>query len=330
MKSDFNILISSAGRRVALLRIFRQTLAEMRLQGKVMASDMSLLSSAVHAADQSFLVPPCTSPEFIPKMLDICSEKSVRLIIPTIDTELPIYASHRDHFLTVGTTVAVSGSEVVSIGGDKEKTFNWLIRNGFPAVHQASVDEVIQESKLWGFPLLVKPRFGSSSIGVSVVRDLNNLKAMSPTAELLVQTIAKGNEYTVDILADRKGNCLCAVPRKRLEVRGGEVSKGLTVRNELLLRLSQQICETLPDAYGALNVQIFLDDATDEMKVIEINPRFGGGFPLSWEAGGKYPQWMIEELLGLPSTASFSSWKNGLVMLRYDEAVFVDSREVGI
>ena len=145
-----------------------------------------------------------------------------------------------------------------------------------------------------------------------------------------MQTIAKGNKYTVDILADRQGNCLCAVPRKRLEVRGGEVSKGLTVRNEFIVGLAQQICKTLPGAYGALNVQIFLDDATGDLKVIEINPRFGGGFPLTWESGGKYPQWMIEEIMGLPSTASSSSWKDGLVMLRYDDAVFADITEAGI
>ena len=327
---DFNILISSAGRRVALLRIFQKTLVEMGLHGKVLASDMSLLSSAVHSADGYFLVPPCTSPEFIPRMLDICRENSIRLIVPTIDTELPMYASHRDRFLTVGTTVAISSPEVVSIGGDKEKTFNWLIRNGFPTVRQAPVGEVIREPKLWAFPLLLKPRFGSASIGVTNVRDLNNLRVISPTAGLLVQTIAKGNEYTVDILADRQGNCLCAVPRKRLEVRGGEVSKGVTVRNEILLGLAQRICETLPSAYGALNVQIFLDDATGDLNVIEINPRFGGGFPLTWEAGGKYPQWMIEELMGLPSAAASSSWKDGLVMLRYDEAVFVNAGEAGI
>lgn len=330
MKGDFNILISSAGRRVALLRIFQKTLFEMGLQGKIMASDMSLLSSAVYAADQSFLVPPCTSPEFIPRMLDICRENSIRLIVPTIDTELPMYASHRDRFLTVGTTVAISGPEVVSIGGDKEETLNWLIRNGFPTVRQAPVAEVVRDSNSWAFPLLVKPRFGSASIGVTVVRDLDNLRIIPPTAGLLVQSIANGNEYTVDVLAGRQGNCLCAVPRKRLEVRGGEVSKGLAVRNELLMRLAHRICETLPRAYGALNVQIFLDDATGDLKVIEINPRFGGGFPLTWEAGGKYPQWMIEEILGLPSTASSSSWKDGLVMLRYDDAVFVDSREAGI
>ena len=328
--NDFNILISSAGRRVALLRIFRRTLGEMGLHGKVLASDMSLLSSAVHAADQSFLAPPCTSVEFIPTMLDICRKNSIRLVVPTIDTELPMYASHRDRFLMVGTTVAISSPEVVSIGGDKEKTFNWLNGNGFPTVRQAPVDEVVRESNPWTFPLLVKPRFGSASIGVTTVRDLDNLRVISPTAGLLVQTIAKGNEYTVDILADRQGNCLCAVPRKRLEVRGGEVSKGLTVRNEFIVGLAQQICKTLPGAYGALNVQIFLDDATGDLKVIEINPRFGGGFPLTWESGGKYPQWMIEEIMGLPSTASSSSWKDGLVMLRYDDAVFADITEAGI
>src|SRR2546425_6027319 len=91
MKPDperaFNVMVSSAGRRVALLDIFRRTLAEMDLPGQVLAADMSRLSSAFHSADRAFLVPPCSSPEFVPELLDLCRANRVRLLVPTIDPE---------------------------------------------------------------------------------------------------------------------------------------------------------------------------------------------------------------------------------------------------
>jgi carbamoyl-phosphate synthase large subunit len=101
------------------------------------------------------------------------------------------------------------------------------------------------------------------------------------------------------------------------------------VRAAVLQDLATRVCEALPGAYGALNVQVFVDgdaDEPDNLAVIEINARYGGGFPLSLEAGADFPRWMLEELLGLPSTASPDDWRSGLVMLRYDAAVFVDER----
>jgi carbamoyl-phosphate synthase large subunit len=106
-------------------------------------------------------------------------------------------------------------------------------------------------------------------------------------------------------------------------VRGGEVSKAVTIRSPVLERLAVDVCETLPGAYGALAIQAFLGGGAGDVAIIEINARFGGGYPLSREAGADFPRWMLEDLAGRPSTASADSWQSGLVMLRYDAAVFV-------
>ena len=111
--------------------------------------------------------------------------------------------------------------------------------------------------------------------------------------------------------------------RHRIEVRGGEVSKGITRRVEALEALTWQICEALPGAFGALNVRIFYDESTGALNVIEINPRFGGGFPLAYQAGGDFPRWLIEEALGHSCTARADVWRDGLVMLRYDRAIYL-------
>ena len=318
-----NVLISSAGRRVALLRLFRRTLADLGLTGRVLAADMSALSAAFHEADEGFVVPRCTSEEFVPEMLELCRRHRVGLVIPTIDPELAVYAAHRDEFAEIGTTVAVSTPEVVAIGGDKQATHQWLTANGLPAVAQGSVEE----ARSWPLPVVVKPRFGSASIGLSVVRTDAQWAAVGDE-EMIVQKMAPGVEHTLDVLADRDGRCCCVVPRRRLEVRAGEVSKAVTVRSQPLIDLGRALCEALPGAYGALNVQVFV--AGDEVRVIELNARFGGGFPLAWEAGAPFPRWIIEELLGEPVSGDPAGWRDGLVMLRYDDAVFRQAPHVGL
>lgn len=326
---DINVLVSAAGRRVALLRIFRRTLAAMGLRGRVLAADASPLSAAFHDADAGFLVPRCTHDEFVPAVLELCRANDVRLVVPTIDTELPVYARHRERFAAAGVTVLVSSPEAIDVGADKVRTHAWLVENGLPTVRQASVAEVRARPHEWPFPLVVKPRAGSASIGVAVVHDARQLE-VAARGEVVVQTVAPGIEHTVDALVDAAGRCRCAVPRRRLEVRAGEVSKAVTVRSATIEELAVRTCEALPGARGVLTLQVFLDEPTGRLSVIELNPRFGGGFPLTWEAGGDYPRWIVEELLGLPCGAAADRWRDGLVMLRWDDAVFVDAGAAGL
>jgi carbamoyl-phosphate synthase large subunit len=324
----FNVLFSSAGHRIERLKMLAETLNDLALTGSIFVTDMSHLSAALQSADRGFVVPRCDSPDYIPTMLRLCRENNVRLLVPNIDPELAPLAAHRDQFARAGTKVLVSTPEVIEIGEDKLKTHHWLTEHGFPTVRQGTLDEVLANLDQWPFPLVVKPRNGSASRGVAVVFDRDELLVATRRDEFLIQTLAAGHEYTVDVLADRKGRCLCAVPRRRIEVRGGEVSKGITVRNGRVMKLAARICEALPGAYGPLNIQLFHDEATDAINVIEINPRFGGGFPLAWQAGAKFPRWIIEEILDRPSTAAFDQWTDQLVMLRFFSAVFVELDEL--
>jgi carbamoyl-phosphate synthase large subunit len=329
------VLISSAGRRVQLLRGFRRALEAVgAAPGRVLATDCSWYSSAFHDADEAFLVPRLDDPEFAPRLLELCLKHDVDLLVPTIDTELPVWVAHRDQLAEIGTTIALSHGDVVAIAADKQRTHDWLVAHGFPTVEQTTPAAALADSDVWTFPLMAKPRFGSAGLGVGLVRDGEELALVArrghELGEIIVQRVAPGVEHTIDVLADRTGRCVCAVPRRRIEVRAGEVSKGITVRSAVLEDLAARVCEALPGAYGAQNVQIFVDgdvDDPDNLAVVEINARYGGGFPLSLEAGADFPRWMLEELLGLPSTASPDGWRSGLVMLRYDAAVFVDEHQ---
>ena len=285
------------------------------------------MSSAANLADASFIVPRCTSDEFIPFMLDLCRKEGIRVIVPTIDTELPVYSEYRSAFADIGVTIPISSPETIKIGYDKISTHRWLMQQAFPTVEQASAQSALSQG--FSFPAIAKPVRGSSSIGVTRVENREELHQASRGTDYVVQTIAQGHEYTVSTLVNREGRCVCAVPRRRLEVRHGEVSKGMTVRSEALEDLASRISEALPGAYGPLNVQIFMDEESGDLNVIEINARFGGGYPLAFESGAHYPKWIIEEILNLESTARADGWQDQLVMLRYDDAVFVPASELG-
>lgn len=321
---NLTILISAIGRRSQLIQCFRQAQNAIGFDIRVLGADASPeYAPAAYLTDSSFLVPPCGDPNFIQTIFDLCRRERVRLIVPTIDTELPLYAAHRREFDNLGVTVAVSSPETVRIAADKVETNRWLSEHGFPTVTQASPDEVLANPSRWRFPLVLKPRHGSASIGVQRILSLTQLEIESSTVrDPVVEEFAPGDEHTVNVYVNRNGKCLCAVPHRRIEVRSGEVSKGLTTKHGEMMELARNIAQALPGAWGALNIQCFL--AYDgRIRVTEINARFGGGYPLAHHAGANFPGWLLQEVLGRSVDERFDEWQDGLLMLRHDTAVFV-------
>lgn len=326
MLRDLTILISSIGRRGQLVECFRRAGRELDLRLTVLGSDVAPeLSPASHLVDRCFQVPRCSDAQFVPKTIAICKRQNVNLVVPTIDYELPMYATHVKDFERESVKVLISSPSTVDIAFDKWRTHEWFVAHGFPTVKQQSVEKVLNDSSQWTFPVIVKPRRGSASIGVRIVNDVETLQSLKGQDELVVESIAQGVEHTTNVFVDSLGRCLCAVPHQRLETRGGEVSKGMTVKNLTLMELAKSVTEALPGARGPLNLQGFVD-SNNNVQFTEINARFGGGFPLAAAAGANFCRWALEDLFGLPSTARFSDWKENLLMLRFDDAVFVEKR----
>jgi carbamoyl-phosphate synthase large subunit len=289
----------------------------------VIAVDATEHSAAGELADEFYVVPRCSDPSFIPQILDICAQEQVSLLVPTIDTELRPYAEARDMFRRIGTVIAVSDPVTIGLCEDKALTHEWLMRNGFPAPRQSTPDRVLKDSQCWDFPLIVKPRRGSASSGLRIVRNLKDLEASSLDSSLIVQELISGQEFTVNCFVDQTGHCLCAIPHLRMEIRSGEVSKGITVRHQPLISLVRRLVESLPGPFGALNVQCFLTP-DDQIRIIEINARFGGGYPLAHRAGATFTTWLLEDIHNLSLAGPFDQWQEGLLMLRYDHPVFVE------
>jgi len=303
------------------MQCFREALEACMGGGNVYASDCSLTSPACCLADRFWQVPRCSEPEFIPELLALAIQEDVSVIVPTIDSELGPLAANRHLFAEHGIHVCVSGEETVAICGDKLLTNEWLCINQFPTVLQAFPEEVLAFRERWPLPLIAKPRWGSASKGVRVIETFDELKTYADLrSDLIVQQIASGDEYTVNVFVNRDGECVCAVPHRRLETRSGEVSKAITVKHLPMMALASKIAESLPGASGMLNIQCFLSEEGD-IRVIEINARAGGGYPLAHSAGARYAQWILDEIIRGRAHERFEDWIDDLAMLRYDQSV---------
>jgi carbamoyl-phosphate synthase large subunit len=316
------ILISSAGRRGQLVSCFRESALELGVELEVLATDMRPeLSAACQLADRSAAVPPCSSPEFVPALLRLCREHQVSLIVPTIDTELQVLSDAREAFAEVGTEVTVSEPAVVAIARDKSRTAQILSHAGVNVPRTVDAGEYLKHTAGVRWPVILKPRGGSSSIGI--IRPKTPAEAVHAAelnTDLIVQEFWAGREYTVNLFFNRAGQMKCVVPHWRIETRAGEVSKGRTEDIPQLRGVAEKLATIMPGARGALCFQAIVSES-GEYVVFEINARFGGGYPLAHHAGARFTQWLLEETLKLPCTAS-DAWRPAVTMLRYDEAIF--------
>ncbi len=315
------VLVSSAGRRNHLIRCFRQDAALLGSPWRVLATDMNPeLSAACQDADAAFTLPRCTAPEFVPALLGLCRSEKVDLVIPTIDTELALLSRHRADFAALGSKVVVSAPEVVAMATDKLATAHLLLDAGIPTPRTLSLADYLLEPSRLCWPVIAKPIGGSASLGVVRPGKPADLTGLEPQA-YIVQELWQGREYTVNMFFDATGQLRCAVPHERIEVRAGEVSKGVTRRLPALSAAARRLESVLPGAYGPLCFQAIVRD-DGSFAIFELNARFGGGYPLAHQAGARFSQWLIEEVSGRASTAS-DDWQAGVTMLRYDAAVFL-------
>jgi carbamoyl-phosphate synthase large subunit len=318
------ILFSSAGRRNQLIGCFRQDALELGIELHVLAADLHpALSPACRAADAAFEVPRCTAPEFAARVLDLCAREQVDLVIPTIDTELPIYAAHIAQFAQVGTKVIVSSPATVALARNKFETARWLGQVGVPTPRTVWWDHLRADPSQLRWPVIVKPNDGSGSVGIHRLHDPELCQDLPLDAHLIAQECLQGTEFTINLFVDRHGVLQTAIPHERLEIRSGEVSKGITRRMPALEEMGRRIAGNLPGAEGPLCFQAIVDPQ-GLGAVFEINARFGGGYPLAHRAGAKFSRWLLEEATVGTSGAN-DRWKEGVLMLRHDDAIFIDA-----
>lgn len=311
-----NVLITSAGKRVELLLEF---LKECRNNGdKVLTVDLNpSMSPACRLSDASFPVMRVTEPEYIDELLDICVKNDVRIVIPTIDTELQVLADNRQRFSEYGVEMMVSDSEFISLCRDKRKTMSLFDKLGIR--NPEARDK-------WNpqFPMFAKPYDGSLSTNIHVIRCKDDLteEILNDPKLLFMEYIDKHEykEFTVDMYYGKDNQVKAIIPRERIEIRSGEVNKGAARKNYLVPYLKERM-GYMPGVRGCICIQLFYREKDNDVVGIEINPRYGGGYPLSYYTGANFPKMMIDEYINGKEIDYTDSWVDNTVMLRYDSQV---------
>ena len=317
-----NILISSASRKVSLIRAFQLAVAQEG-GGKVIAVDVSPLAPALYLADEHYLVPPSRKPEFLAVMLRLCEQLNIKLLIPTRDEELPFFAEHKEKFADVGTFVMVPDPATVRICQDKKLFIKFCQENGFASPKSyGSVDLPIHVE----FPLFIKPRRGKGGRQATRVNSREELELiLKQMPEAIVQEFVQAPEYTIDLFADSSGRVISVVPRERIRIFGGESFVSKTSKNPALIREAVRLATEL-ELIGHNTIQCFLDN--DVVKFIEVNPRFGGAAHLGFAAGAPTPVFLVKLLKGQTLEPRIGGFRDNYVMLRYTEDLFVDSESL--
>lgn len=317
------ILILSAGRRVELVQCFQQAIRELNLQDElevITADAKPELSAACQVGSSSFKLPKVTESQWGNCLKELCLNEAVKIVIPTIDTELGNLAELEHRFRELGVNLVISSRDLIALSRDKRLTGALFERAGirYPNIY---------DPKNLEFPCFCKPYDGSSSIGAHALNEQSDLtdELLSNSRNMFMELIPKTYvEVTVDTYFDRNGNLRSLVPRERIEIRGGEVSKGITRKGELYKRLFEGF-KNLVGGRGCLTLQVFWDKTTDDVIGLEVNPRFGGGYPLTDSSGAKFARWLLEEYILNESIPLFEEWKENLLMLRYDTKVLVET-----
>ena len=309
MPRAINVLLTCAGRRNYLVKFFQEAL---RGRGQVFAADASPEAPALAEADRSFVLPPLSRTAYIDTLLGLCHAHRVLLLIPLNDLELPLLATHRARFLQIGTIPVISSAEVVDTCFDKWGTFNFLKASGLDVaetyVSLADATDALSRGET-SFPLVVKPRWGTASIGIEYSDDYQELEASyvlakkrlprtflrethatDPERCVLIQRRLFGQEYGLDVVNDLDGDYWCTLVKKKLAMRAGETDRAVTVRNARLEGIGEIIGRNLRHV-GVLDCDVIVTG--DGCYVLDMNPRFGGGYPFSHLAGANLPAALI-------------------------------------
>lgn len=319
--TSINVMILSSGRRVELLNCFKNAKDKLGISGNIICCDASNDAPTLVFADKKYRVPKILEANYIDKIIEICNIENISLIVPTIDTELEILARNKTIIEnSTNAKVLISSLKTIKICNDKILSAKFFYDNGFLVPKTLSLSDI--ENKNYQLPLFIKPKNGSSSINAFKVNTDKELEFFYEYIdEPIVQECVKGVEYTVDVFLDFNSNIISCVPRQRLATRSGEILKGKIDLNEYIIHDVKRLMEKLKPI-GHITVQGFLTDE-NEFKYIEINPRFGGGAPMSIKAGANSPEYLYRLLLGEDLKNIKVQVENNIVFSRFDDSVRV-------
>ena len=335
-----NILFTCAGRRNYLINYFKEAI---KGEGLIMAADMQKTAPAMIDADKAFIVPGIYAENYVDELIKCIKNEAVDLVISLNDLELPILAEHQKEIEETGAKVIISNPKAIKIAFDKWETAKYIERIGLKSpktyINIDKALEAIDEGKLT-FPLVLKPRWGSASIGIDFPESIEELKlayqlqllrikktilanASKEDLEhtILIQEKIQGKEYGLDVLNDFNGKYYGTFLREKLAMRSGETDKAISVIDDRFSKVGRKIGESLRHL-GNLDCDVF--EYNNELYVLELNPRFGGGYPFSHEAGMDTASAYIAWARGEYDVEQFNNYKAGVLFSKCDRLLKID------
>lgn len=314
-----NILITSVGIRGYLVRYFKEALKN---KGKVFAADSSEYAPALYDAQGYFIVPDVSNKNYIHELIEICEENKINGIISHNDLELPILAKNKNEFSDKGIEVIVSEPEVIDICYDKYKTFVFMKKKGFSTPKTfVSLEESLKEIERGDldFPLIKKPRKGSASKGIKKIYNKKELQnEFTHRKDIVIQEFIKGDEYGVDVFNNSELIPVAIFAKKKIKMRAGETDKAISVYDEKLIEVIGDLAKKLGFC-GPADIDLIKRD--DEYIIMEINPRFGGGYPLSHALGANFPDKIISLINKDTLETNYYKYPDDVLMMKQYEIV---------
>lgn len=318
-----NVLLTSAGRRTSLLTFFQSAVQDEQEDGRVWAGDLDPLSAALQVAEHTVSLPPVADSDYIPTLLELTRAHDLDLIVPLIDPGLTPLANTRPQFKEEGCHPLVSAPALLDLTLDKWDTLQHFSEQEVRTPASWRPDTSAPAD--WPDPLFIKPRRGSASNSARALPRRHAQQVLPDIENPILQEVIDAPEITVDALFDFNGTLLHYVPRIRLRTMAGESIQGQTIADSELDAWLRPILTELGrlGAQGPITLQAFRTDP--EPTLSEINPRFGGGFPLSHAAGAHYPAWLLQLCQGRALSPRLGQYTSDLCMTRAYTEWFVDA-----
>lgn len=316
---EIRILVTGVGRRVELIQSFKLAALKLNINLKLYGADMTGTAPALVYCDYVRKVCSMRDSQYIKQLIDICVSDKIDLVMPTIDTDLLILAQNLKEFERIGTKVLISSSDKILICRDKNNTGDFFVSCGLKAPKTYNNYKEFRGP----YPCFIKPKDGSSSINAFKVENEEELIVYAEQVEdYIIQPFISGREFTVDIFCDFDGNPIYITPRERVQIRAGEVLKTRIYMDKTIIEESKKVCERFKPC-GPITIQLIKDTNTGDNYYIEINPRYGGGAPLSMKAGARSAETLLEILCGKEVKYKPNASCNNAIYSRFDQSVCI-------
>lgn len=313
--SNSTILVPGASAPAAINTI--KSLKMVKYPVRIVSSDTNPVSAGFYMSDAHELLPEIESKSYLSRLFEIITKHKISILMPSSGYDIYHYSKYKKNLLKLGALPVVSDVKTMEICRDKMQTYHHLSKKfDLPLT-------TLDSKKLEGFPLIAKPRYGKGSKGIVKMENPLDLRYIqSKQNGLIFQEYLPGTEYTIDVLSDLSGEPIIAVPRIRVQTKAGISTVGKIIKDENISETCKSIAKYLK-IKGPCCIQM-KESNEGTLKLVEVNPRLGGGTIFTALAGANFPAMILDMAMGkrikIPRISE-------ITVVRYFEEIVVENQK---